>query len=266
MKTRRQFLSDLGCGLGTAAFLSTFDRFSRLEAAAAPSGYKALVCVFLFGGNDGNNTRHPVRRLRHVPEGPRHVPQHPEGLPPEGLGGEPEGRLRPPPGARRDPPALRQGAARRPRERRPPRGAAHAGRSTPRRAPPREPLLAQRPAGALAVVRRVEGGRRSPGRAGADGRPTPSPGSTPSSFPAVVSTSGPTLFGTGERASKPLVPGTSLSGFGTDAASTARYAALRKSPRRLETGACSPTRRAPSPPTASTTSTPRPRPSRKRRR
>ena len=26
----------------------------RLEAAA-PTGYKALVCVFLFGGNDGNN-------------------------------------------------------------------------------------------------------------------------------------------------------------------------------------------------------------------
>ena len=55
VKTRRRFLSDLGCGLGTAAFLSTFERFSLLEAAAAPSGYKALVCVFLFGGNDGNN-------------------------------------------------------------------------------------------------------------------------------------------------------------------------------------------------------------------
>src|SRR5512140_3773256 len=54
MRTRRQFLGDVGCGLGTAALLSTFDRFSRLEAAA-PSGYKALVCVFLFGGNDGNN-------------------------------------------------------------------------------------------------------------------------------------------------------------------------------------------------------------------
>ena len=36
MKTRRQFLSDLGCGLGASALLSTFDRFSRLEAVAAP--------------------------------------------------------------------------------------------------------------------------------------------------------------------------------------------------------------------------------------
>ena len=57
MKTRRQFFSDLGCGLGAAAFLSAFDRFSRLEAALAPAGdYRALVCVFLAGGNDGNNT------------------------------------------------------------------------------------------------------------------------------------------------------------------------------------------------------------------
>ena len=57
MKSRRQFLSDLGCGLGAAAFFSTIDRFSRLEAApAAPGDYRALVCLFLLGGNDGNNT------------------------------------------------------------------------------------------------------------------------------------------------------------------------------------------------------------------
>jgi uncharacterized protein (DUF1501 family) len=43
----------------------------------------------------------------------------------------------------------------------------------------------------------------------------------------VVSTSGVPLFGTGERA-RPLVPGTSLAGFGTDAVSQARYTALRK--------------------------------------
>lgn len=51
----------------------------------------------------------------------------------------------------------------------------------------------------------------------------------------VVSTSGVPLFGTGERA-RPLVPGTSLSGFGSGAAATARYAALRKL-LALETGA-----------------------------
>ena len=46
-------------------------------------------------------------------------------------------------------------------------------------------------------------------------------------FPMVVSTAGVPLFGTGERA-RPLVPGTSLTGFGADAVSKARYAALRK--------------------------------------
>ena len=57
MRTRREFVRDLGCGLGATAFLSAFDRFSRLEAAMAPAtDYKALVCVFLYGGNDGNNT------------------------------------------------------------------------------------------------------------------------------------------------------------------------------------------------------------------
>lgn len=62
MRTRRQFLRDAGCGLGAAAFFSMFDSFSRLEAAVtttAASDYKALVCVFLLGGNDGNNTVMP---------------------------------------------------------------------------------------------------------------------------------------------------------------------------------------------------------------
>lgn len=56
MRTRRDFVRDLGCGLGATALLSTIDRFSRLEAAAATAtDYKALVCVFLYGGNDANN-------------------------------------------------------------------------------------------------------------------------------------------------------------------------------------------------------------------
>ncbi len=59
MRTRRQFLRDAGCGLGAAALLSAFDRFSRLDAAVSPEAaadYRALVCIFLYGGNDGNNT------------------------------------------------------------------------------------------------------------------------------------------------------------------------------------------------------------------
>jgi uncharacterized protein (DUF1501 family) len=57
--TRRDLLLRAGCGLlGKAAFVSGFERFSLINAIAAPitpSDYKALVCIFLFGGNDANN-------------------------------------------------------------------------------------------------------------------------------------------------------------------------------------------------------------------
>ena len=61
MKTsRRELLRMAGCGLlGRAAFISGFDRLSMVSAMAAPlnpNDYKALVCIFMFGGNDANNT------------------------------------------------------------------------------------------------------------------------------------------------------------------------------------------------------------------
>jgi uncharacterized protein (DUF1501 family) len=59
-RTRRELLKQAGCGLlGRAAFVSGFDRFSLVSALAAPiapTDYKALVCIFMFGGNDANNT------------------------------------------------------------------------------------------------------------------------------------------------------------------------------------------------------------------
>lgn len=59
-QSRRDLLRYGACGLlGRAAFLSGFDRFSLVSAMAAPpppTNYKALVCIFLFGGNDSNNT------------------------------------------------------------------------------------------------------------------------------------------------------------------------------------------------------------------
>jgi uncharacterized protein (DUF1501 family) len=63
--SRRDLLRYGACGLlGRAAFVSGFDRFSLISAmaapAAAPAGYKALVCIFMFGGNDSNNTIVPV--------------------------------------------------------------------------------------------------------------------------------------------------------------------------------------------------------------
>src|SRR5207245_7356787 len=58
-QTRRQFLLHTGCGaLSASALLSGLGRFALIDALAqstAPTGYRALVCVFLFGGNDANN-------------------------------------------------------------------------------------------------------------------------------------------------------------------------------------------------------------------
>jgi uncharacterized protein (DUF1501 family) len=55
--TRRRFLR-VSCSAMTAAALSsTFERFGLVSALAAPAGdYRALVCIYLDGGNDGNNT------------------------------------------------------------------------------------------------------------------------------------------------------------------------------------------------------------------
>lgn len=57
-KTRRDLLRQAGCGLVSAsAFSATVKRFGLINALAQnPSDYKALVCIFLSGGNDGNNT------------------------------------------------------------------------------------------------------------------------------------------------------------------------------------------------------------------
>lgn len=59
-RTRREFLRDSACGLTAAAVVSSLDRFSAVNAMVqqqpeVASDYKALVCVFLNGGSDGNN-------------------------------------------------------------------------------------------------------------------------------------------------------------------------------------------------------------------
>ena len=55
--TRRDFLRSSACAVGSAALASSIDTFSMVHALTpeAASDYKALVCVFLNGGNDGNN-------------------------------------------------------------------------------------------------------------------------------------------------------------------------------------------------------------------
>ncbi|MBM3771138.1 MAG: FHA domain-containing protein [Acidimicrobiia bacterium] len=62
--TRREFLrqsgSCLGYALGVSAFAVGVQRFSLINALAQGADYRALVCVFLAGGNDGNNTVVPT--------------------------------------------------------------------------------------------------------------------------------------------------------------------------------------------------------------
>ncbi|HEY0407382.1 MAG TPA: DUF1501 domain-containing protein [Pyrinomonadaceae bacterium] len=58
--SRRDFLRNSACLLGSAALMSSIDQFGLINALAQESpdaipDYKALVCVFLNGGNDGNN-------------------------------------------------------------------------------------------------------------------------------------------------------------------------------------------------------------------
>jgi uncharacterized protein (DUF1501 family) len=58
--TRREFLLQsghacVGYALGAAAFVAGVERFSLINLLAQGSDYRALVCVFLAGGNDGNN-------------------------------------------------------------------------------------------------------------------------------------------------------------------------------------------------------------------
>jgi len=61
--SRRKFLNiscrSLGT-LGAATLMSRFSEVNALAQSSCPTDYKALVCIFLFGGNDGNNTVVPI--------------------------------------------------------------------------------------------------------------------------------------------------------------------------------------------------------------
>ena len=61
MKITRRNLLRLGLAAGPLGFAGRFGRFGMLNAMAQdPADYKALVCLFLFGGNDSNNTVVPL--------------------------------------------------------------------------------------------------------------------------------------------------------------------------------------------------------------
>ena len=58
-RNRREFLKSC-VALGAAGAALPLTRLGMVTAHAQTSGYKALVCVFLFGGNDANNTIVPI--------------------------------------------------------------------------------------------------------------------------------------------------------------------------------------------------------------
>jgi uncharacterized protein (DUF1501 family) len=55
--SRRDFLRNSACALGGMALASSLDSFGAIHAMTPQSAtdYKALVCIFMNGGNDGNN-------------------------------------------------------------------------------------------------------------------------------------------------------------------------------------------------------------------
>ncbi len=54
--SRRDFIRLSCCSAAGAALATGMGRFGLVNAYAQGPTYKALVCIFLFGGNDGNNT------------------------------------------------------------------------------------------------------------------------------------------------------------------------------------------------------------------
>src|SRR6185295_17709058 len=67
MPSRRQFLALGGrslAAIGAASLAGRLSQVSGLAQTTCPSDYKALVCVFLFGGNDGNNMVIPISTLK----------------------------------------------------------------------------------------------------------------------------------------------------------------------------------------------------------
>jgi uncharacterized protein (DUF1501 family) len=59
--TRRDFVRLACCSAATASLVSGLSKFGLVSALAqGTTDYKALVCIFMFGGNDANNTIVPI--------------------------------------------------------------------------------------------------------------------------------------------------------------------------------------------------------------
>ena len=59
--SRRDFMRLACCSAATASLASGLSKFGLVSALAqGATDYKALVCIFMFGGNDSNNMIVPV--------------------------------------------------------------------------------------------------------------------------------------------------------------------------------------------------------------
>jgi uncharacterized protein (DUF1501 family) len=64
MMNKREFLKT-GAALGLGSGLSAFTQLSALAQATTGNDYRALVCLFMFGGNDSNNMLIPYEPADH---------------------------------------------------------------------------------------------------------------------------------------------------------------------------------------------------------
>src|ERR1700722_19187070 len=61
MLTRRDLIRKSCCTTAALGMAASFSRFGLINALAqSPTDYRALVCIFLFGGNDANNLLIPM--------------------------------------------------------------------------------------------------------------------------------------------------------------------------------------------------------------
>lgn len=60
ISSRREFLKGTLRSVTALGAMGTMAKFGEMNALAAGSGYQALVCVFMLGGNDGHNTVIPM--------------------------------------------------------------------------------------------------------------------------------------------------------------------------------------------------------------
>jgi uncharacterized protein (DUF1501 family) len=60
IRSRRDFMKAALSSVGMAGALGSLGKFGEVNALAAGSGYKALVCIFMAGGNDSHNTVIPI--------------------------------------------------------------------------------------------------------------------------------------------------------------------------------------------------------------